>query len=158
VLSEAEVYSAVDLLQPLASRCGDDLESFLQALSTGAEVDALDPRAQAVTLLTLHAAKGLEWPVVFLIGCEDGLLPLRFPGSAPTEEAVAEERRLFFVGLTRAQRRLFLSHTARRTRHGAEHHYTRTPFLDPVDAGLFERLGEAVEKREAPRHRQLRLL
>jgi superfamily I DNA/RNA helicase len=158
VLAEADVFSAVELLLPLAARCGDDLDSFLQALATGAEVDALDARTQAVTLLTLHAAKGLEWPVVFLVGCEDGLLPLRFPGSAPTQEAVAEERRLFFVGLTRAQRRLFLSHAVRRVRHGAEYQPARTPFLDAIDAGLLERVGVAAEKPDLPRHRQLRLL
>jgi superfamily I DNA/RNA helicase len=148
----------VDLLIPLATQCGHDLESFLQALATGAEVDALDPRAQAVNLLTLHAAKGLEWPVVFLIGCEDGLLPLRFPGTAPTDDAVAEERRLFFVGLTRAQRRLFLSHVVRRTRQSGEYQPARTPFLDAIDPGLLERRGDVVERVEQPRHRQLRLL
>ncbi|MGI8313174.1 3'-5' exonuclease [Saccharopolyspora hattusasensis] len=67
----------------------------------GAEVDTLDPRAEAISLLTLHASKGLEFPVVFLVGCEDGLLPLRWPGTEPTEDEVAEERRLFFVGMTR---------------------------------------------------------
>jgi DNA helicase-2/ATP-dependent DNA helicase PcrA len=72
-----DIWSAVEVLTPLAQRCGDDLELFLSQLATGAEVDALDPRAEAVTLLTLHAAKGLEFPVVFLVGCEDGLLPLR---------------------------------------------------------------------------------
>ncbi|WP_320068280.1 UvrD-helicase domain-containing protein [Micromonospora sp. RTGN7] len=151
-----EVRAAVDLLTPLARRCGDDLELFLSQLATGAEVDALDPRAEAVTLLTLHAAKGLEFPVVFLVGCEDGLLPLRWPGSTPDEDAVAEERRLFFVGLTRAQDRLYVSHAARRARHGSERDCRPTPFLDVIDPGLFERLGEAEPRR--PKDRQLRLL
>ncbi|MFF3867897.1 UvrD-helicase domain-containing protein [Micromonospora sp. NPDC001898] len=151
-----EVRAAVDLLTPLALRCGDDLELFLSQLATGAEVDALDPRAEAVTLLTLHAAKGLEFPVVFLVGCEDGLLPLRWPGSTPDEDAVAEERRLFFVGLTRAQDRLYVSHAARRARHGPERDCRPSPFFDVIDPGLFERLGETEPRR--PKDRQLRLL
>ena len=158
LLGEAEVFSAVELLVPLAARCGDDLEALLQATATGAEVDTVDARAEAVTLLTLHAAKGLEWPVVFLVGCEDGLLPLRLPGATPSEDGVAEERRLFFVGVTRAQSRLFLSHAAHRHRFGAEHRPARTPFLDPVDPGLLERLGEAGDEPARPRARQLRLI
>src|SRR5690606_25293238 len=90
MLPAAEVYAAVELLVPLASRYEHDLPEFLRALATGAEVDSIDPRAQAVTLLTLHAAKGLEWPVVFLVGCEDGLVPLRLPGAVLGEEDVAE--------------------------------------------------------------------
>lgn len=151
-----EVWAAVDLLTPLALRCGQDLQRFLGEVATGAEVDALDPRAEAVTLLTLHAAKGLEFPVVFLAGCEDGLLPLRFPGTAPTEAEVAEERRLFFVGLTRAQRRLYLSHAARRVRYGSERDCRPTPFLHAVDAGLLEQLGDLTPRR--PRDQQLRLI
>ncbi|MEU2610748.1 UvrD-helicase domain-containing protein [Micromonospora sp. NPDC007271] len=151
-----DVRTAVDLLTPLARRCGDDLGLFLSQLATGAEVDALDPRAEAVTLLTLHAAKGLEFPVVFLVGAEDGLLPLRWPGSEPDDDAVAEERRLFFVGLTRAQDRLYVSHAARRSRHGAERECRPSPFLDVIDPGLFERLGETEPRR--PKDRQLRLI
>ncbi len=152
----ADVRVAVDLLTPLAQRCGDDLDLFLSQLATGAEVDALDPRAQAVTLLTLHAAKGLEFPVVFLVGAEDGLLPLRWPGSEPDDDAVAEERRLFFVGVTRAQDRLYLSHAARRFRHGTEYDCRPSPFLSAIDPGLFERLGEPESRR--PKDRQLRLI
>ncbi|MEV4462040.1 UvrD-helicase domain-containing protein [Micromonospora echinofusca] len=151
-----DVRSAVDLLTPLARRCGDDLPLFLSQLATGAEVDALDPRAEAVTLLTLHAAKGLEFPVVFLVGAEDGLLPLRWPGSTPDDDAIAEERRLFFVGLTRAQDRLYVTHAARRSRHGTERECVPSPFLDAIDPGLFERFGEAEPRR--PRDRQLRLI
>ncbi|MBQ1069818.1 UvrD-helicase domain-containing protein, partial [Micromonospora sp. D75] len=151
-----DVRTAVDLLTPLARRCDDDLELFLNQLATGAEVDALDPRAEAVTLLTLHAAKGLEFPVVFLVGAEDGLLPLRWPGSEPDDDAVAEERRLFFVGLTRAQDRLYVSHAGRRARHGAERDTRPSPFLDVIDPALFERL-DATEPRR-PKDHQLRLI
>jgi superfamily I DNA/RNA helicase len=140
-----DLWAAVELLAPLARRCGDDLPRFLAELAAGTEVDALDPRAEAVALLTLHAAKGLEFPVVFLVGVETGLLPHAFPGTTPTGEQVAEERRLFFVGLTRARDRLYLSHTRR-----------PSPFLDAIDPRLFELLGEQARAR--PRHLQPRLL
>ncbi|GAA2680074.1 DNA helicase [Actinoplanes palleronii] len=155
-ITPEDIWSAADLLTPLGERAGEDLPLFLQQLETGAEVDALDPRAEAVNLLTLHAAKGLEFPVVFLAGCEDGLLPLRWPGSTPTEDEIAEERRLFFVGLTRAQDRLYVSYSAKRSRHGSEREQQPTPFLDVIDSGLFERLGESTPSR--PKDRQLRLL
>jgi DNA helicase-2/ATP-dependent DNA helicase PcrA len=155
-LAPEDIWTASDLLMPLAQRIGDDLPQLLQEIETGAEVDALDPRADAVNLLTLHAAKGLEFPVVFLVGCEDGLLPMRWPGGKPSDDETAEERRLFFVGLTRAQDRLYLSHAARRFRHGSEREQSPTPFLDAIDSGLFERLGDTVPAR--PKDRQLRLL
>ena len=155
-LSAEDLWAAVDLLTPLGLRCGDDLPRFLAEISMGAEVDALDPRAEAITLLTLHASKGLEFPVVFLAGCEDGLLPLRLPGSVVSDEDVAEERRLFFVGLTRAEDRLFISHAARRFRFGSEREMSPSRFLGVIDAGLLERLGDTEPRR--PRDRQLRLL
>jgi uncharacterized protein (TIGR00375 family) len=155
-LAPQDVHTAIELLTPLAARCGDDLETFLSEIGTGAEVDALDPRAQAVTLLTLHAAKGLEFPVVFLVGCEDGLLPLRFPGEFTVDASVDEERRLFFVGLTRAQDRLYISHARRRFRYGTEREATPSPFLAAIDPGLLERRGDDAPRR--PRDRQLRLI
>ncbi|MFI5936159.1 UvrD-helicase domain-containing protein [Actinoplanes sp. NPDC051494] len=155
-LAPEDIWAAADLLMPLARRIGDDPAVFLQEIATGAEVDALDPRAEAVNLLTLHAAKGLEFPIVFLVGCEDGLLPLRWPGGTPSDDEVAEERRLFFVGLTRAQDRLYVTHSARRFRHGSEREQHPSPFLDAIDAGLFERMGNTVPSR--PKDRQLRLL
>ena len=75
-----DVLAAGEVLAPLARRCGDDFERFMTEIALGAEADALDPRADAVTLLTIHAAKGLEFGVVFVAGCERDLLPLWLPG------------------------------------------------------------------------------
>jgi DNA helicase II / ATP-dependent DNA helicase PcrA len=162
-----DIRAAGELLLPLARRCGADLERFLAEIAVGAETDALDPRAEAVTLLTLHGAKGLEYDVVFLAGCERGLLPLRLPGSGPlADEDAAEERRLLFVGLTRARERLLLSYAARRARNGPEKigpekigpvpTSGRSPFLaaiTPAPPSL-----SAARRPRRPADRQLRLL
>jgi superfamily I DNA/RNA helicase len=157
-----DIRAAGELLMPLARRCGADRERFLAEIAVGAETDALDPRAEAVTLLTLHGAKGLEYDVVFLAGCERGLLPLRLPGGGPlSDEDAAEERRLLFVGLTRARERLLLSYAARRARNGTDLNGTaassgRSPFLaalTPAPPGL-----TAARKGRRPADRQLRLL
>ncbi|HEU4397848.1 MAG TPA: UvrD-helicase domain-containing protein [Actinomycetota bacterium] len=132
-----EADEALELLAPLAERCGDDLDRFLAELALGDEVDTWDPRADRVSLLTLHAAKGLEFPVVFLAGCEDGLLPLWF-GPQPSPEEVAEERRLFFVGMTRARSHLFLSHARRRAWRGMVREAGPSPFLADLEAALVD--------------------
>jgi superfamily I DNA/RNA helicase len=153
-----ELRAAAELLGPLAGRCDDDLDRFLQELALGAEVDTYDPRADRIALLTLHAAKGLEFPVVFLIGCESGLLPLRLPGAGARVDE-AEERRLFFVGMTRARSRLYLSYARGRTRHATARETGPSPFLRAIDAGLLERVeGSAAAGRRRSRDRQLRLL
>jgi superfamily I DNA/RNA helicase len=156
------VRAAGELLLPLARRCGEDLERFLTEIATGAETDALDPRAEAITLLTLHGAKGLEFDVVFLAGCERGLLPLRLPGAGPlTPEDAAEERRLLFVGMTRARERLLLSYAARRARHGAESTTGRSSFLAAITPALPPLTGPGLTSPRRPRRpadRQLRLL
>lgn len=155
----ADVAAATELLMPLADRCADDLDRFLTELSLGAEVDAYDPRAEAITLLTLHAAKGLEFPVVFLAGCERDLLPFRpaYAADGLDADETAEERRLFFVGITRARERLYLSYAAERPRQGAVRPAGPSPFLDAIPAALTERL-DAGTPRRRPRDRQLRLL
>ncbi len=155
--SVVDIRAAGELLAPLARRCGADLERFAAEVSLGAETDALDPRAEAITLLTLHGAKGLEFDVVFLAGCESGLLPLRLPGAGPLSPAdSAEERRLLFVGMTRTRGKLLLSCAARRSRHGAEAAAGRSPFLAAIQPGL---LGQATAARaRRPAGRQLRLL
>ena len=135
--SGEETAGALELLAPLAERSGDDLERFLAELALGDEVDTWDPRADRVSLLTLHAAKGLEFPVVFLVGCEDGLLPLRFGGRLPAEDA-AEERRLFFVGMTRARSHLYLSHARRRAWRGSVRDADPSPFLADIEAALVD--------------------
>jgi DNA helicase II / ATP-dependent DNA helicase PcrA len=140
---------ALELLAPLAERCGHDLDRFLAELALGDEVDTWDPRADRVSLLTLHAAKGLEFPVVFLVGCEDGLLPLRF-GPEPSPAETAEERRLFFVGMTRARSHLFLSHARRRAWRGSVREAGPSPFLADLQAALLDQADAPARRRPRP--------
>jgi len=81
---DTDSLAVLNAIRPLAARAGDDLERFASELALETEADVWDPRAETVSLLTLHASKGLEFPVVFIAGCEDGLLPLRVPSMRVT--------------------------------------------------------------------------
>jgi DNA helicase-2/ATP-dependent DNA helicase PcrA len=149
---------AAELLLPLAVRHGEDLQGFLAAVSLGAQQDCWDPRAERISLLTLHASKGLEFAVVFLLGLEDGLLPLRF-GSEPLEAAALdEERRLLYVGMTRARQRLYLCRASKRLWRGRPRRQEPSPFLRDIREQLLERRGGTTPRRRPdPGHQQLGL-
>ncbi|MGW8257048.1 MAG: UvrD-helicase domain-containing protein, partial [Thermoguttaceae bacterium] len=121
-------------LRSLAAEHENDLQQFFCRLFLGVDADLWDPRADRISLLTLHGAKGLEFPVVFLTGCEDGLLPLHW--GTTDQQSLAEERRLFFVGMTRARRQLFLTHADKRLLKGTLRQSTRSPFLDDIEQRL----------------------
>ncbi len=112
----------------------DTLEAYLQEIALVADADSRSDEG-LVTLMTLHNAKGLEYPTVFIAGCEDGV----FPHSRAIEEGgLEEERRLFYVGITRAMRQLYLTHARRRAVFGAHSYGLRSRFLDEIPADLLE--------------------
>jgi DNA helicase-2/ATP-dependent DNA helicase PcrA len=113
------------------------LDHFLQRASLVASVDAFDADADAVTLLTLHNAKGLEFRVVFIAGLEDGLFPLAKAYDDP--KLLEEERRLFYVGITRARRKLYLSHAEQRRRNGEMLPGRPSSFLRDIPDGMVEK-------------------
>jgi DNA helicase-2/ATP-dependent DNA helicase PcrA len=113
-----------------------ELDLFLQQVALVADVDRLDPDADAVTLMTLHNAKGLEFPVVFIAGMEEGLFPLA--RAYDEADALEEERRLFYVGITRAEDKLTLSWARSRRRAGDFTHNIRSTFLDAIPEDLLD--------------------
>ncbi|MDP2958562.1 MAG: UvrD-helicase domain-containing protein [Longimicrobiales bacterium] len=120
-----------------------ELDLFLQQVALVADVDRLDPEADAATLMTLHNAKGLEFPVVYISGLEDGLFPLARAYDDPA--ALEEERRLFYVGITRAQDKLNLVWARQRRRAGDFTFGTLSSFVDAVPVELREeRLSERL--------------
>jgi DNA helicase-2/ATP-dependent DNA helicase PcrA len=107
-----------------------ELDLFLQQVALVADVDKLDPDARAVTLMTLHNAKGLEFPLVFIAGMEEGLFPLARAYDEPA--ALEEERRLFYVGITRAEDKLALSWARQRRRAGELTFNLQSSFLEAL--------------------------
>lgn len=129
-----------------ASQVRDDLEGeaglapldlFLQRIALVTSADESDTVEGAVTLMTLHNAKGLEFPVVFVTGLEDGLLPL-VRGGIATDDAIEEERRLLYVGITRAEDVLYLTRAQRRWRNGETLPSSASRFIRDLPVGLAE--------------------
>ena len=155
-LDAAKQREACELLIPVATTYGEDLEHFLSDLALGTEIDTWDPRADRISLLTLHAAKGLEFPVVFIPGCESGLLPLTWGKREPAE--LDEERRLFYVGVTRAKTKLYLSRAKKRLWRGKVRELPPSPYLADIEEQLLERHRVRLPGREArPADQQLDL-
>ncbi|MCC5926116.1 MAG: UvrD-helicase domain-containing protein [Bacteroidetes bacterium] len=116
------------------SRENASLSAFLQEVSLVSDVDNMEENVPAVTLMTVHASKGLEFPVVFVVGMEEELFPM---GGRNGEEAdIEEERRLFYVAITRAQKELYFSFARSRYRFGEEKPGIRSRFLDEVDPAV----------------------
>ncbi|HSH60529.1 MAG TPA: DNA helicase PcrA [Acidimicrobiales bacterium] len=125
-----------------------DLDSFLEAVSLVADSDDLEEEASKVVLMTLHTAKGLEYPVVFMVGLEDGIFPhLRSLGD-PDE--LEEERRLCYVGLTRARERLYLANAWCRTLWGSTQYNPPSRFLKEIPEHL-TRMVEGARRRVTSR-------
>lgn len=145
---EPEIDGALRVLLAIAERCHGNATQFRLEAMMDVEVDAWDPRAERISLLTLHASKGLEFRVVFVVGCEDGLLPLRLPGR---DSDVAEERRLFYVGMTRARERLFLTRAESRHFRGAVLEPSSSPFLQEIEARLVDDKTSGASERSNTR-------
>lgn len=110
------------------------LEQFITFADLGCSIDTYKPNTEAVSLMTLHSAKGLEFPCVFISGCEDGLLPYSIIKNQTSD--YEEEKRLLYVGMTRAQKFLFITHAKKRFLFGKEHSLPRSPFLDSIEKEL----------------------
>lgn len=140
-----ELISAIEEFS--ATRDDATLEAFLQEVSLVTDVESIDENKNVVTLMTLHAAKGLEFPVVFLAGLEEGLFPLSSAMGDPG--LLEEERRLCYVGVTRAEKKLYLSHAKTRMRYGSTEYTVRSRFIDEMSMENIQNEGGAgVEARE----------
>ena len=124
------------------------LADFLERIALMADVDNHDENEDAVVLMTMHSAKGLEFPVVFMPGMEEGL----FPGwrSLETPSGMEEERRLCYVGMTRAKKKLYLTSAERRTMFGKTEYARISTFLKEVDSKLLD--GDSIYERKRSQH------
>lgn len=138
---------------------GTEIARFLDHMTLQRGADTFDPRADRVAIMSLHAAKGLEFPVVFVVGCEEGLLPYLPPSDERTTD-IAEERRLFYVGMTRAQAQLTLTYAARRLLFGEMVALPPSRFIDEIEAARKAVLPPSLlpKRREKTEDLQMKLL
>lgn len=126
----------------------DSLSSFLEGVALVTDIDSYNEKVDAVTLITLHAAKGLEFPVVFIVGMEEGLLPHRRSYDDPNQ--MEEERRLCYVGITRAKQQLYLVRAFRRSSMGSTSVNLPSRFLSDIPPHLAMPPGDAGESKVPP--------
>jgi DNA helicase-2/ATP-dependent DNA helicase PcrA len=152
-LISAESIEVLRRMKEIAEAFNGDMGAFLDALSLERGIDHVGLSGDRVALMSLHAAKGLEWPVVFITGCEDKLIPCTLFG----DRDEAEEKRLLYVGMTRARLKLILSHARRRKINGRMLQMKPSPFLDLIPEEICGPLERAKWKRKGKAQKQLEL-
>jgi len=145
---------AIERLLSLSRQYGHDLSSFLSVIQLGSPADTYNTSTEQVSLMTIHAAKGLEFSYVFIIGCEDGVLPYTIFTKGDSD--IEEERRLLYVGMTRAKRMLFLTHARKRNLFGRYLNLPISPFLDNIREELVQR-GKSRDGKKKAKDKQLSL-
>lgn len=110
------------------------LEDFLSQVSLVSDIDEVDDKKNAVTLMTIHSSKGLEYPVVFVSGLEEGLFPVT--NAMNSQEEIEEERRLFYVAATRAKDKLYITYANQRYRFGSRSYQVRSRFIKEIDEDI----------------------
>ncbi len=132
----------LEKITSFAGRFENNYNDFLRAVALRRGVDDFDTNAEAVSLMTLHASKGLQFNTVFIPGCEQGIIPFSLFGS-PDNDALAEEKRLLYVGITRTEESLYLTHAEKRNYRGRILRNPRSAFLNSIERDLYE-----IDKRE----------
>ena len=145
-----EAHSRMENIAELAGAAGeyDSLDEFLESVALVSDSDELDAADRRVSLMTLHTAKGLEFPAVFLVGLEDGVFPHLRALEDPLQ--LEEERRLCYVGITRARRQLYLTHAWSRTLWGSTSHAIPSRFLSELPGRAGARRGLVVDQAPRP--------
>lgn len=150
--AEARIENIDELLSKIAAyeeSCEDEmptLSGFLEEVALVADIDSLDESSDYVVLMTLHSAKGLEFPEVYLAGMEDGIFPSYMTITADDPSEIEEERRLCYVGITRAMENLTLTCARRRMMRGEVQYNKMSRFLKEIPVHLFATGGNAVQK------------
>ncbi|RJQ52438.1 MAG: DNA helicase [Desulfobacteraceae bacterium] len=143
---------AFSRLLDLSKRAGANSRVFFAEMSFLTDTDIYDPCVQRVSLMTMHASKGLEFAIVFIVGCEDGFIPLNHFECDPEEE-----RRLLYVAMTRAREQLFLTRAERRSLYGKSLARTLSPFVADIEHRLRNHLQEEIKKHKKEKPMQLEL-
>ena len=141
--SEADIENLQELVNVAGEFVPEEsdnaLGEFLQQVALVSDLDGMDDISNNVTLMTLHSAKGLEFPIVFLAGCDEGVFPHQRTFNIPSE--MEEERRLMYVGVTRAEEKLYLSSAKRRQMWGEYKYYNPSRFIDEIPRQLLNSIG-----------------
>lgn len=144
--SDPEYQDDIDNLQELINVAQEfvpenpeeQLSEFLQQVALVSDLDSMDEESNNVTLMTLHAAKGLEFPIVFIAGMDEGIFPSQRNLNSGSNAEIEEERRLMYVGVTRAKEKLYLVSSKRRRQYGEYKYYNPSRFIDEIPTNLVD--------------------